>query len=64
MACVPLTGVLDGQVGHQELLLGRRVLAVVTLERLVVGVGELVVEQHFLVVTRVVAVLTLEPATR
>lgn len=62
-SCVLLTGVLDGQVGHQELLLGGGVLTVVTLEGFVVGVGELVIEQHLLVITCVVAVLTPKPAT-
>lgn len=51
----------DGEVGEQELLLGGGVFTVVTLEGPVVGVGQLVVEQKLLVVTRVVAELTLKP---
>lgn len=56
-----LTCVFDGQMGHQELLFRSGVLAVVTLERPVVGMGQLMVEQQLLVVTSVVTKLTLEP---
>lgn len=48
-------------MGHQELLFRSGVFAVVTLEWSVVGVRELMVEQQLLVVTSVVAKLTLEP---
>lgn len=56
-----LTSVLDGQMGDQELLLGSGVFTVVTLEWPVVGVGQLMIEQQLLVVTSIVAELTLEP---
>ena len=52
---------LDGQVRHEEVLFGSRVFAVVTFEGLVAGMRQLVVQQELLVVTRVVAKLTLKP---
>lgn len=50
-------------MGDEELLFGSGVFTVVTLERPVVGVGQLVVEQQLLVVASVVTKLTLEPGT-
>lgn len=50
-------------MGDQELLFRSGVLAVVTLEGPVVGVGQLMVEEQFLVVTSVITELTLEPGT-
>lgn len=49
-------------MGDQELLFRRGVFTVVTLEGPVVGVGQLMVEQQLLVVTSVIAKLTLELA--
>lgn len=56
-----LTGVFDGDVGHQEILFAGGVFAVVAFEGLVVGVGQLVVQQLLLVVTGHVTELTLKP---
>lgn len=56
-----LTCVFYSQMGHQEFLFRSGVFAVVTLERSVVSMRQLVVEQQLLVVTSVVAKLTLEP---
>lgn len=58
------TCVFDGQMGDQELLFRRGVFTEVTLEGPVVCVRQLMVEQQLLVVTRVIAKLTLEPGTR
>lgn len=50
-------------MGDEELLFGSGVFTVVTLKGPVIGVGQLMVEQQLLVVTRVVTKLTFEPAT-
>lgn len=50
-------------MGDEKLLFGSRVFTVVALKRLVVGVGQLMVEQQLLVVTSVVTKLTFEPVT-
>lgn len=56
-----LTRVLNGHVRHQEVLFGGGVFAVVTFKGLVTGMRQLVVQQELLVVTSVIAKLTLKP---
>lgn len=57
-----LTRVLDGHVRDQEVLPEGGVLAEAAFVGLVVHVRQLVVQQHFFVLTDVVTELTLEPA--
>ena len=47
-------------MGDQELLFRSGIFTVVTLEGSVIGMGQLMVEQQLLVVTRIVTKLTLE----